>query len=276
MGPGALTSSGRTGPDAAGVYRITSGGVQVPQPTHLHGMEAATTGLGGQWDGGLGALRTVAGSGPMTSAPQSMGAALDTGPGKWAAGGLGAQRTGPVQGPAQGQQGVMQLPGPGQWDGATGALRPTANMPYTGTQDTPAFSSDRAAGKFLGAGATTSVPRSKSLFWTDGVGAYASMPSVPAKPTPDRTDSTPDKHVYHLSLLREAMLAAHPTTGPDTRAKPQAGPVRPGAETASVADCITSQRLFTSSAMLNAAVQAQNNLPKGCLDLYDIGYESDV
>lgn len=221
---------------------------------------------------GLQRVHAMVHQGPATTlAPPP---AMAGGPGRWD-GGTGALQVN-VSVDAQGQQGHMVLPGPGQWDGALGAQRPVANGHPQGKQDTPYTDSGRAAVKFMGAGVVAHVPRSKSLFWTEGVGAYATMPTVENKPTPDRTDTSTDQHVRHLSLLRDMMLAAHPPTGPDTRAKPQPGALRVGAETAAAADCLIAARQHTQSALLNSVLQESHHAIRSSMPLYDVGYESDA
>lgn len=277
VAPGAplLAGPGRAN-DAPGAFRVSHAGGVLPQ-AGVPPLPGALPGSGGQWDGGLGAQRAgmVQAPGQVTAAaPHPM---LGSGPGMWD-GGLGAQRAVPMVGP-QGQQGQAALPGPGQWDGAVGAQRPVANAAFfmgAGTQDAPVTDAGRSAARFLGAGAGTSVPRTKSLFWTEGVGAYATMPLFPNKPVEDKASDSADKHLQHLSLLREVMLAAHPPTGPDVRVKAQPGPVTVAAQTAAAADCLLAQRHHTTGALLNAAMATQSQLPRGTMDLVDVGYESDV
>ncbi len=267
---GALSGPGRWD-GGTGALRVTA-----PQQPNGAGLESALSGGPGQWDGGLGTQRAIPVQMGLSSAPsQAPAPALDTGPGAWD-GGVGAQRVWGVQTNATGQQGTMELPGPGQWSGGLGAQRAVANHAVLGTQDTPVQDGGRYAGKFMGAGAATNVPRSKTLFWTDGVAAYATMPTVKGKDTGDRTDTTIDTHLQHLTMLREVMLAAHPVTGPDVRVKAQAGPERPGVQTAAAADCIIAQRQATVGGLMNAAIESQACLPKGSMTLVDVGYESDV
>jgi len=88
--------------------------------------------------------------------------------------------------------------------------------------------------------------------------------------------------VNHLSLLREVMLAAHPTTGPDTRSAYVPPPDSQRAALGAVADCLRANTALAQCAQINRAVAEQTyrgTLPAlggGVADpLCDTGYETD-
>lgn len=187
-------------------------------------------------------------------------------------------------GAATGTGNLVPAWGDGRVRGPGGAVQVAAPMLRTPAAPAPpGAASERRVDKLQGFADTTRIPANKTLFYSDGIQAYARFTdTLIAGDRGDRISNDADKSLRHLSLMRETMLAAHPETGPVTRAVYAPPPLTMAAQLQARGGQATSARLAGDAAVFGvAATQALQRLvaPQlaGGVDepLCDVGYESD-